>query len=314
MNNSTTKAAIIGAGFVGSSIALTLAMNSSVSKLVMIDVNKEKAEGEAMDINHGLPFLGQMDIYAGDYSEVKDSDIIIITAGVNRKPGETRLDLAKKNIAITDDVIQNIMKHYNGGVILVVSNPVDILTYTIQKHSGLPQSHVFGTGTVLDTYRFKYILGQHFHVDVTNVRGYIIGEHGDSQIPLWSTVGVAGMAYKRYCEIYHIDMDEQAIENEVRTAGAQVIQKKGATHYAIAMAVCKIVESVINDRNSILPVSTVMRGTFGIENVALSIPTRVSAQGADRVMPITLHDTELNALLNSGHKLKETLKELGVLV
>ena len=198
MSENRSKVAIIGAGFVGASTAFALAMKQLVNEMVIVDVARDKAAGEALDINHGLPFIGQMDIYDGDYSDCADCDAIIVTAGVNRKPGESRIDLAKKNLIIAKEVTNNVMKHYIRGVILVVSNPVDILTYKIQKWSGLPEGRVLGTGTVLDSSRFRYLLSEKLDVDVKNVHGYIIGEHGDTQLPLWSATHIAGKNIREY--------------------------------------------------------------------------------------------------------------------
>ncbi len=189
-----SKVAIIGAGAVGSSIAFAMAIQQLCTELVLIDVNQDKAKGEALDISHGLPFLGQMDIYAGDYEDVKDCDLIVITAGIPRKPGETRLDLAKKNVGLAKKITSSIMEHYTTGNILVVSNPVDVLTYMVAKWSGLPRNRILGSGTVLDSARFRILISQKLDIDVRNVHGYIIGEHGDSQLPAWSATNIAGLS------------------------------------------------------------------------------------------------------------------------
>ena len=203
-----SKVSIIGAGFVGASAAYNIAINQTVSEIVLIDVNHDKAMGEALDINHGLCHLEQMNIHAGDYSDCADSDIVVITAGLNRKPGETRLDLANKNIPIAKDITKNIMKNYRNAVIMVVANPADILTYLIQKWSGLPVGKVMGTGTALDSARFRFYLAQKLHVDVHNVHGYVIGEHGDAQIPLWSATQIAGQSVDEYCEFHRPGMQD----------------------------------------------------------------------------------------------------------
>ena len=212
-----SKICIIGAGSVGATIAFSLATRKMVSELVIIDVNTAKAEGEAMDISHGLVSMAEMNIYCGTYEDIADSDVIVVAAGLGRKPGETRLDLATKNVSIAKDVAANIMKHYNGGVILVVANPVDVLTYVIQKETGLPTGRVFGTGAVLDSARFRYLLGEKIGVDVKNIHGFIAGEHGDSQFAVWSTTQVGGMNLDSYCKKYGVMLDKAEIEKQVIT-------------------------------------------------------------------------------------------------
>lgn len=311
MAKSKTKVAIIGSGFVGASTAFAAAINGLVAELVLIDINKEKAHGEALDINHGLSFLGQMSVYSGDYSDCKDCDIIVITAGVNRKPGETRLDLAKKNVAIMKDVTENIMKYYTKGVILVVSNPVDILTYMIQKWSGLPAGKVIGSGTVLDSSRFRYVLAEKLDVDVRNVHGYIIGEHGDSQLPVWSATNVAGMKFDDYCAANNINsINKEEIVNDVKQAGATVIKSKGATYYAIALSVNRIMEALLKDQNSVLTVGTVVNGEYGIKDVALSLPCIVNGSGVKSIIKVNLTEEEQKALINSAESVKKVLDEV----
>ncbi len=313
MNENRSKIAIVGAGFVGASTAFALSMKQLVNEMVLIDVFTDKAAGEAMDINHGLPFVGQMNVYAGDYSDCADCDAIIITAGANRKPGETRIDLAKKNVAIAKEVTDNIMKYYTRGVILVVANPVDILTYKIQKWSGLPVGRVLGTGTVLDSARFRYLLSERFDVDVKNVHGYIIGEHGDSQLPLWSATHIAGRNIREYFEdsSYGVTDDEIAkmIEN-VKSAGAQIIKKKGATYYAIAISIITLLESLLKNQNTIRTVSSVVNDKFGIDDVALSLPSIVNAAGVKEIIDLTMTEEEQAALKHSAEQLKIILNEV----
>lgn len=313
MSNNRSKVAIIGAGFVGASTAFALSMKQLVNEMVLIDVFKDKAAGEAMDINHGLPFVGQMNIYDGDYSDCADCDAIIITAGANRKPGETRIDLAKKNVAIAKEITTNIMKYYTRGVILVVANPVDILTYKIQKWSGLPNGRVLGTGTVLDSSRFRYLLSEKFDVDVKNVHGYIIGEHGDSQLPLWSATHIAGRNIREYFNdpAYNItDAYKTALIEDVKGAGAEIIKRKGATYYAIAVTVNTILESLLKNQNTIRTVSSVINGNYGIEDVALSLPSIVNSKGVKGIIDLNLTDEELAALQHSAEQLKSILKEV----
>jgi len=313
MEKNNSKIAIIGAGYVGASTAFALSLNQLVNELVLIDVLSEKAEGEAMDIGHGLPFLGQMSVYSGDYSECADCDAIVITAGANRKPGETRIDLAKKNVAIAKEITKNVMKYYTRGVILVVSNPVDILTYMIQKWSGLPEGRVFGTGTVLDSARFRYLLSKRLNIDIRNVHGYIIGEHGDTQLPLWSATHIAGKKISEYFEdpAYKItDEEKAAIAQDVKCAGAEIIKKKGATYYGIAVAVNTILESLLKDQNTIRTVSSVINGKYGLDDVALSLPSIVNSEGVKEIIDITLTDEEQAALEYSAQQLKNVLQQV----
>lgn len=308
-----SKVVIIGAGFVGASAAYAMSINQLCSELVLIDINKEKAIGEASDINHGLPFLGQMNVYAGDYSDCAGADVIVITAGANRKPGETRLDLAKKNVAIAKEMTANIMKYYTTGVILVVANPVDILTYMIAKWSGLPAGRVIGSGTVLDSARFRSLLSQKFNIDVKNVHGYIIGEHGDTQFPAWSATHIAGLDIDHYAMASGIDFPEEeriAIANEVKTAGGVIIKNKGATYYGIGIAINIIVESLLRGNNTIRTVGTVMNGAYGIYDVAFSIPCIVGANGVEKVLELVLLPEEENLLRYSAEQVKLVLDQV----
>ena len=285
------KIAIIGAGFVGASTAFSIATSGIASEMVLIDVNVEKAIGEVMDLNHGLSFLSPLDLKAGDYSDVKDADVIIITAGAARKPGETRLDLAKKNSDIMRSIVPQIMEFYNGGILLVVSNPVDVLTYLVQKMSGLPASKVIGSGTVLDSARFRYLISQHCKVDIRNIHGYIIGEHGDSEVPVWSRANIAGERIDEYCNACSRNcggIEREKIEKDVRDAGAKIIRFKGATYYAIALSVTRICEAILKNQKSILTVGSVINGPYGIHDVALSLPSVIDGEGIHKILMFLL--------------------------
>lgn len=311
MSENRSKVAIIGAGFVGASTAFALAMKQLVNEMVIVDVARDKAAGEALDINHGLPFIGQMDIYDGDYSDCADCDAIIVTAGVNRKPGESRIDLAKKNLIIAKEVTNNVMKHYTRGVILVVSNPVDVLTYKIQKWSGLPEGRVLGTGTVLDSSRFRYLLSEKLNVDVKNVHGYIIGEHGDTQLPLWSATHIAGKNIREYFDDPKYGITEEyrrEIIEKVKSAGAKIIGKKGATYYAIAISVNTILESLLKNQNTIRTVSSVINNKYGIDDVALSLPAVLNSNGVKEVMDLSMTEDELALLHHSAEQLQSILE------
>ena len=308
-----SKVAIIGAGAVGSATAFSMAIQQLCTELVLIDVNKEKAQGEVLDISHGLPFLGQMDLYAGDYSDVKDCDLIVITAGIPRKEGETRLDLAKKNVALGKKITESIMEHYNGGNILVVSNPVDVLTYKITQWSGLPRNRVLGSGTVLDSARFRTLLSQKLKIDVRNVHGYIIGEHGDSQLPAWSATNIAGLSIDDYAKTSGISFtqaDRIEIAEKTRFSGAEVIKLKGATYNGIAVSVSTIAKSLLKGENTIRTVGSVLNGEYGIYDVATNVPSVINADGIERVLELELEPQELRFLQSSAEQVKKILNEV----
>lgn len=307
------KAAVIGCGFVGSATAFTLMQSRLFSELVLLDVNMEKADGEAKDIAHGIPFAGQMKIYAGTYDDAADAAIIIITAGANQKPGETRLDLVQKNTAIYQSIIPEIVKRDFGGILLIVSNPVDILTYVALKLSGLPENRVLGSGTVLDTARLKYALGEHLGVDSRSVHSFIIGEHGDSEIAAWSSTNVSGIPLNDFCEMrghFNHDAAMDAIAEKVKNSAYEIISKKQATYYGIAMSVKRICECIVRNERSILPVSAMMHGEYGIEDITLSMPAIVGIGGVETHVPIALSAEEAEKLVESAKKLKEVAKGL----
>ncbi len=305
-----SKVAIIGAGAVGATIAFALSFQQRCSELVLIDVNKDKAQGEVLDISHGLPFLGHMNIYAGDYSDVKDCDVIIITAGIPRKPGETRLDLAKKNVTLAHKITDSIMKYYTTGIILVVSNPCDVVTYMVQKWSGLPAGRVVGSGTNLDSARFRSLLSQKLNVDVRNVHGYILGEHGDTQFPAWSQTHIAGMSVDDYAKsigVEFTDADKEEIAVLTKTSGAQIIKLKGATYNGIAVSVSALVQSFLKDEHTVRPVCSILTGQYGISGCSINVPTVIGADGVVRILEVNLSDEELAALRASADNIKEAL-------
>lgn len=305
------KAAIVGCGFVGSASAFALMQSGLFSELVLIDFDQNKAEGEALDISHGLPFAKQMNIYAGTYQDISDAAIVIIAAGAGQKPGETRLDLVKKNVAIFKSIIPEIVKYNKEGILLVVANPVDILTYTAAKLSGFPENRVFGSGTVLDSARLKYLLGEHLGIDSRSVHAFIIGEHGDSELAAWSSANVSGIPLHRFCEMrgyYEHEDSMKRIAEDVKNSAYEIIEKKRATYYGIAMSVKRICEAVVRDEKSILPVSSMQKGKYGIEGVALSMPAIVGANGVEGLVPIELSDSEREALVSSAKKLREVIE------
>ena len=309
----TRKAAIIGCGFVGSASAFALMQSGLFSELVLIDANHDKAEGEAMDIAHGLPFAGQMKIYAGDYDDIVDAAVIIVTAGAAQKPGETRLDLVNKNVNIFKSIIPEIAKRNYKGILLIVANPVDILTYTAVKLSGLPENRVIGSGTVLDTARLKYALGEHLEVDSRSVHSFIIGEHGDSEIVAWSSTNVSGIPVNDFCELRgHFNHEEamHRIADDVKNSAYDIIEKKGATYYGIAMSVKRICECIMRDEKSILPISSMMHGEYGISDICLSMPTVVGREGVETRVPIQLNEQEESALSASAEQLSKVAAQL----
>lgn len=308
------KVAVIGAGFVGSTTAYTIMLKGLFQEIVLIDINKDKAEGDALDMAHGVSFQKPVNIYSGDWQDCKGADIVIITAGVNQKVGETRIDLLKRNADIFKNIVDNVMKYASDDVILLtVTNPVDILTYITYKLSGLPKSQVIGSGTVLDTSRLKYLMSRHTGVDARSCHTYIIGEHGDSEVAAWSITNIAGMNMQRFFENFGkcTDSDLQKMYEEVKNSAYDIIKKKGATYYAIAAAVARIVECISGAENSILTVSAILNGEYGIEDIALSVPTQLSVNGVERILDVPFNEKELAGLRNSAKTLKNSLKSIG---
>ncbi len=307
------KCAMIGCGFVGSSSAFSLIQSGLFSELVLIDANTAKAEGEAMDLSHGLPFARPMEIYAGSYDDLTDCGLIIITAGANQKPNETRMDLVNKNVGIFKSILPEIKKRNCEGILLIVSNPVDILTYAALKISGFPPNRVIGSGTVLDTSRLKYLLGQHLNVDSRSIHAFIIGEHGDSELAVWSSANVSGIDLNHYCELCghynHLDSMNRLYEG-VRDSAYEIIEKKGATYYGIAMAVRRISECIVRNEHSILPISSLIEGHYGIDGLCMGVPTVVGSHGVEKMLDIPLSPEEQQKLLASAETLKGVISTL----
>ena len=307
------KVAMIGCGFVGSASAFALMQSGLFSEMVLIDVNQEKAEGEALDISHGIPLARPMKIYGGGYDDIVDAAIIIITAGANQKPGESRLDLVKKNVAIYQTIIPEIAKRNCQGILLIVSNPVDVLTYVALKLGNFPKDRVIGSGTVLDTSRLKQLFGEHLGVDSRSVHAFIIGEHGDSEIAAFSSANVSGIPLHEFCELrgfYHHEKQMEEIAEKVKNSAYEIIEKKQATYYGIAMAVKRICEVILRDEKSILPVSVMMEGAYGIRDVVMSMPAVVGKDGVETPVPISLNEEELRKLQASAELLKEVIAGL----
>ena len=309
------RVAVVGVGVVGATFAYALMMRGQADEIVLIDVNRSKAEGEAMDLRHGLPFVRPVDVHVGDYADCAGADIVVITAGARSRPGETRLDLAERNVGIFRQIIPEVVRYNEDGILLVVANPVDVLTYVTLKLSGRPTGKVIGSGTVLDSARFRYLLAEHCGVDPRNVHAYIIGEHGDSAVPVWSLTNIAGTRLTDYCVVCQQDCDgipKDEIFHQVRDAAYEVIQRKGSTHFAIGLAVASIVESILRNQRSVLPVSSLMEGQYGLENVCLSLPTIVGREGVVQVLELPLDDDEVRGLRQSAAVLKEVARSLEV--
>lgn len=306
------KVVIIGCGFVGSASAFSLMQSGLFSEMVLIDADPAKAEGEALDISHGVAFAKPMKIYAGTYDDVKNASVVIITAGAAQKPGETRLDLVKKNIAIYKSIIPQIKQRDFKGILLIVSNPVDILTTVAVKLSGLPENRVIGSGTVLDTARLKYEIGRHLNVDSRSVHAFIIGEHGDSEIAAFSSANVSGIKLDDFCEMRgHFEHAKASAEiaDRVKNSAYEIIAKKKATYYGIAAAVKRICEAIVRNERSILPVSSMIHGVYGIDGLALSMPAIVGSEGVETLVPLKLNEDETKRLQASAKVLHDILAQ-----
>ena len=307
------KVAVVGCGFVGAASAFSLMQSGLFSEMVLLDADRNKAEGEALDIAHGIPFARQMKIYAGGYDDIMDAAILIVTAGANQKPEETRLDLVHKNVGIFKSIIPQIAERNYQGILLIVSNPVDILTYAALKLSGFPENRVIGSGTVLDTARLKYKLGEHLSVDSRSVHAFIVGEHGDSEIAVWSSANVSGIPLDNFCEMRgHFDHEASTrrIAEDVKNSAYEIIAKKRATYYGIAMSVKRICEAIVRDEKSILPVSNMMHGEYGIDQVVLSMPAIIGKDGIETQVPISMNEAEQEKLKASADTLKKVIGEL----
>ena len=308
------KLVLIGTGFVGMSMAYAIEIQGIVNEMVLIDIDKEKAEGEAMDLLHGIACSpSRLKIKAGDYSDCKDADIVVITAGIAQKPGETRLDLAKTNSKIVKDITEEVMKSGFSGVFVVATNPVDLMTYIVYKTSKLPSNQVIGSGTVLDSFRLRYLISEKIEVYAKNTHAFIIGEHGDSSFAVWSNSYAGGVPIKDILKQKNID-EQEFYENtykEVQQSAYEVIKKKKATYYAIGIALSKIVKAIINNERKVLSVSTCLNGEYGIEDICIGVPTVVNHRGAKEILEMPLSEDEKKKLNHSVEILKNMKKELG---
>ena len=310
-NKGEKKITILGAGNVGATVAYTFAVAGTCSDIVLIDINKEKAKGEAMDIRQGVSFSHNIEVVDGTYDDAADSDIIIVTLGLARKPGQTRIDLAQANVNIIKEVMPRVAKAAPDAIYVVVSNPVDIITYTILKCTDLSPQQVFGSGTALDTSRLRSSIADHVGLSPSSIHAYVFGEHGDTSMIPWSITNIAGIDMEEYCEAQeHHDINKEEIIDEVRKAGGDVIKRKGATFYAIALTVNKICDNILRDANNIMTVSTLINDRYGINDVCLSLPAVIGGHGIEREITPTLTDEEVAKLQESANALRSVIDQL----
>ncbi len=311
------KISIIGCGNVGMRYAYALTMNCLVRQIVLVDIDKKRLAAEVLDLSHGAPYISPIEIIAGDYADIKNSDLVVITAGKKQKQGQTRLDLVKDNVNLFSKIIPEIVKHAPDAILLVVSNPVDILSYAAFKFSSKPPSRVIGSGTVLDTARFRFLLSKHCQVDPRNVHAYILGEHGDSEFAVWSRAMIGGVLFKDYCPqckktTYCKPAQElQKIFVAVRDSAYKIIAAKGETSYGIGLALVRITQAILHDENAILPVSSLVTGYLGINETCLSLPNIINKNGVREVLNIELNTEEKQAFINSAEVTKKVIEALG---
>jgi L-lactate dehydrogenase len=309
------RVVVVGAGHVGATFAYALQFRGLVAEIVLIDANHARAEGEAMDINHAEPFTNPTRVWAGNYDDCAGAAIVVLAAGAGQRPGETRLDLVKKNADIFAKIIPEVVRRNPDGILLIATNPVDVLTQVSQKLSGLPVNRVIGSGTILDTARFRHLLGKHFGVEARSIHAYIIGEHGDSEVPVWSLANIAGLRLADYAELNGISHDQAALDDifrRTRDAAYHIIERKGATYFAVAAGLMRIVEAILRDQRTVLSVSSLITDYYGVDNLCLSLPAVVGRNGIERVLRLHLNETEERALRHSAEVLKKTAATIGM--
>jgi L-lactate dehydrogenase len=307
------RVAVVGVGNVGTTFAYALLLSGLAAEIVLIDANRAKAEGEAMDLNHTVPFTHPTRVWAGDYEDCAGAVVTVLTAGAGQKSGETRLDLIKKNATIWRDIVPKVVKHNPNGILLIATNPVDVLTYAAWKLSGLPHQRVIGSGTILDTSRFRYLLSQHFGVDARSVHAYIIGEHGDSEVPVWSLANIAGMRLPEFCQAQHLPYDQKIMDDifvQTRDAAYRIIERKGATFYAVAAGLMRITQAILRNQSTVLSVSSLVEDYYGMSDICFSLPTVVDRGGIEQVIRLELIPGELERLRHSAEVLRKTASSL----
>lgn len=307
------KIAIVGAGSVGTAFAYSLLIHGLASQIVVIDVNKERAEGEVMDLNHGIPFAYPVEIWSGDYNDCKDADIVVIAVDKGQKIEQSRLDLAQGNFEIMNQIIPNITKHNKECILIVVTNPLDVMTYAALKLSSFPNGRVIGSGTSLDTARLRFLLAQHLQIDPRNIHAYIIGEHGDSEVPVWSLANVAGIKLKDYCLACKVPFTEREFKDmflKVKNAGYEIIRRKGRTNYGVALAITRIVRCILRNENSVLTVSTLLEDYYGVNGICLSVPAIVNRKGIKEIIKLPLNENEISDFQKSATIIKNAIDSL----
>jgi L-lactate dehydrogenase len=309
------RIAVIGTGNVGSTFAYALLLSGLAAEIVLIDSNRARAEGEAMDLNHAEPFAHPTQIWAGDYADCAGASVTVIAAGTGQRPGETRLDLLQRNADIFSQIIPQVARNNPEGLLLIATNPVDVLTWASWKLSGLPVQRVIGSGTILDTARFRYPLGEHFGVASSSVHAHIIGEHGDSEVPVWSLATIGGMRLRDFASAHGLSLEPAKMDEiyrQTRDAAYEIISRKGATYFAVAAGLMRIVEAILRNQGTVLSVSSLVEDYYGISDVCLSLPTVVGRGGIERVLRLTLDEREQKALQHSADVLKKTIGQLKV--
>jgi len=318
MDSLKPKVSIIGCGNVGMRYAYALIMKGLARSIVITDMDKKRLEGEVMDLSHGAPYISPVEIITGDYPDIKDSDLVMITAGKKQKPGQTRLELARDNVEIYRQIISQIVKYAPSAILLVVSNPVDILSYAAYKFSSKPSHEVIGSGTVLDTARFRFLLAQHCKIDSHNIHAYILGEHGDTEFVAWSNAMIGGVLFKDYCSICrnnhtcHHKKDLKQIFMEVRDSAYKIIERKGETSYGIGLSLVRITQAILHDENSVLPVSSLIDNYLGISDVYLSLPAVLNKNGVREILKLKFSRQEEKQLKDSAEAIKKVIKKVGL--
>ena len=311
VRNTNKKVSIIGMGYVGAGIAYALMIKDITREIIFIDKRQEASNAEMLDIRHGIPNIGNAKIINGSYKDIKDSDLIIITAGRNRRVGESRLDLIEDNLKIVDDIITEIKKYYNRGVILVVSKPVDIITYYISKQLNLPKGQVLGTGCILDSSRLTNVISDYIGLGIEYINAIVIGEHGANQIPLWSLAEVSGIPVSDYCKKMNIEFNDKIKEQmseKVRNMGAEIIAGKGKTYYGISTCVCYLAEAILNDHPATASVTSLWQGEYGIDDIAISLPCIINSNGVKNVISVKMNNKEQNQLFETANKMTDIIK------